>query len=342
MIVDASDDIHSKELKYKLLEKERAVEERVIADIRRRQDKIPGLKRDGFGYLAIWGDGELTPGCKECCLKNRWSQIRSTTHCNLSCKFCYYFDEKKGPSDETIPGDLYLIGGGTRHFTEDDVKSIIKIQGDRRLSGIAWLYHEPLLKIDKMIPLMKFIHEQGLHQWLYTNGVLASEENLRKLSRAGLEEIRFNLAATNCSDGVIKNMKAARRHFKYLCIESPMYTEFYNSFMEKRGAILDTGVDHIHLAELQLLNKTLLNFKGEGPIYRLRGGYVSPIKSRQLVYDIFECAAKERWRNVVLHDCSNEVKLYRGMVTGSDAYFGHVAYPSDIDEKLFYAHLEMC
>jgi pyruvate formate-lyase activating enzyme-like uncharacterized protein len=156
---------------------------------------------------------------------------------------------------------------------------------------------------------------------------LASEDTLKKLSDAGLDEIRFNLAATDCADKVIKNMKIARKYFKYLCIESPMFTKFYNSFMKKRKQILDTGVDHIHFAELQLFPRTIANFRQEGPIYRYKKGYVSPIKSRQLTYDVFEVAVKEKWKNVVLHDCSNETKFYRGVnFYLQESTFGRIDY----------------
>ncbi|MBM3252291.1 MAG: radical SAM protein [Candidatus Omnitrophica bacterium] len=311
----------------RLYQIELAVEKKVISDIRERQKKIPGLKQDELKYTAIWGDGDLTPGCKNCCLKGKWTQIRTTTKCNLNCSFCYYFGQKDALSREMIPKDLYMIQPESPLLSQDDVKLLFEIQGKKFLNGAAWLHFEPLMEKDKIFPLMKFIHGRGYHQWLYTNGILANEDTLKKLSNSGLDEIRFNLAATDCSDQVIKNMKIARKYFKYLCIESPMFTKFYNSFIKKRKQILDTGVDHIHFAELQLFPKTIANLRQEGPIYRYKKGYVSPIKSRQLTYDVFEVAVKEKWKNVVLHDCSNETKFYRGInFYSEDSTFGRIDY----------------
>jgi pyruvate formate-lyase activating enzyme-like uncharacterized protein len=319
----------------RLLRIELAVENKVIADIRERQSKIPNLKQDDLGYTAIWGDGDLTPGCKTCCLKGRWTQIRTTTKCNLNCSFCYYYGQKDLPMRELIPKGLYRIGNN--YFSETDIKLFFKTQGKEHLSGVAWLHYEPLMEIDKILSLMKLIHQNGYHQWLYTNGILANEENLKRLSDAGLDEIRFDLAATDCSSGVIKNMGIARRYFKYLCIESPMFTRFFNSFMKNKRAILDTGVGHIHFAELQLFPATSDNFRDEGPIYRYKRGYVSPIKSRQLTYDIFDVAVKEGWKSVLLHDCSNETKFFRG-VQGSQPYFGALGYQGAMKlPKVFYA-----
>jgi len=308
-----------------LLELESELEKKVITDIKKRQQAIPGLQQDNLGYTAIWGEGELTPGCRYC-LQGKWTQIRTTTKCNLNCSFCCYFGTKDIPEEERIPEEMYLIGSNNRLFTETDVRLLFEIQGKKFLEGVAWVHFEPLTRIDKIFSLMKFIHKKGYHQWLYTNGVLATEENLKKLSDSGLEEIRFNLAATNCSDEVIKNMGKARKYFKYLCIESPMFTAYYSNFMKKKKMILDTGVDHIHFAELQLFPKTKDNFKREGITYRYKKGYVSPIKSRQLIYDIFETASRERWKHVVLHDCSNGTKFFRGLSNSSIAAFGQVDY----------------
>ena len=305
---------------------ELALEKKVIGDIRKRQQAIPGLKVDHFGCTATWG-GEISQGCRNCCLKGKLTQIRTTTKCNLNCPFCYYFGQKDFPEQEGMPAEVYMIN--EHGFSEDDVRLLFEVQGKKNLHGVAWVHFEPLMAIDKMLPLMKFIHKKGYYQWLYTNGVFATEENLKKLSDAGLDEIRFNLAATDCSDKVIKNMRIARKYFKHLCIESPVFTQFYESFMKKKKEILDTGVDHIHFAELQLFPKTKDHFKGEGPVYRYKRGYVSPIKSRQLTYDIFETAAREKWKNVTLYDCSNETKFFRGV--NCSQKFGYVQYRGVLD-----------
>lgn len=172
---------------------------------------------------------------------------------------------------------------------------------------------------------MRFIADKGYHQWLYTNGIYATEDVMKKLKDAGLNEIRFNLAATNCSDKVIEKLKIARKYVDYLCIESPMFTKFYNTFIKKKQKILDTGVDHIHFAELQLFPNTFKIFVDEGPIYRHRSAYISPIKSRQLTYDIFELAANEGWKNVVLFDCSNDCKFLRGVKIRTN-HFADIGY----------------
>lgn len=323
----------------RLYQIEFAVERKVIADIRQRQKRIPGLRQDEFKYTAFWGDGDLSAGCREC-LKGTWTQVRTSSRCNLDCVFCYYHGRGQHYPGGPMPRQLYHIGGQARFFSKEDVMQVFKAQGKGRIKGVAWLFYEPLMDLEKILPVMSFLQREGYRQWLYTNGLLAGEDTLKELSDRGLDEIRFNLAATNCSLNVIKNMRAARRYFKFLCVESPVFSGFYHSFIKERRRILDTGVDHIHLAELQLFPQTLKHFKAEGPIYRYKQGYVSPIKSRQLTYDIFEAAVREKWKNVVLHDCSNETKFYRGIYSGRGAVFGDIAYYPDAGMELpksFYA-----
>jgi len=306
----------TKDLKNRI---EWEVEKRVIEDIRKRQSRFPELVTNG--YTAVLG-GSLLQSCSYC-LEGRWTQIRSSSECQLDCNFCYWHSLPK----KYLPEELFVVNDS--EFTERDIKTLLELQGDK-IKGVAWLHYEPLLYLDKILGLVNFISNKK-YQWLYTNGILATEDNLKKLKDSGLNEIRFNLAATNSDDKIIENIKVAAKYFKNLCIESPMSYSFFRSFVSKKDKILNTGVSHIHFAELQLFPYTLELFKSEGPIYRYHRGYVSPVSSRQLVYDIFEIAEKEKWP-VVLHDCSNEVKFFRGIASVKFSQFGTVSYRNSEDK----------
>ena len=58
-------------------------------------------------------------------------------------------------------------------------------------------------------------------------------------------------------------MKIARKYFKYLCIESPMVKEYYDSFIKNKNEIIETGVDHINCAELHIRENHLPYFSKE-------------------------------------------------------------------------------
>ena len=82
--------------------------------------------------------------------------------------------------------------GGTK-FYEDDMELLLSIQ--KKPTGIAYVYLEPFMEIEKYYGVIRTFHAAGVHQHMYTNGTLATEENLRALGEAGLDELRFNLGA---------------------------------------------------------------------------------------------------------------------------------------------------
>ena len=99
--------------------------------------------------------------------------------------------------------------GGTK-FYEKDIDLLLSIQ--QKPTGIAYVYLEPFMEIEKYYSVVKKFNEAKIHQHLYTNGILATEETLKALGEAGLNEIRFNLGASNCSDKVIENIRIAKKY----------------------------------------------------------------------------------------------------------------------------------
>jgi len=285
------------------------VQNKVCGDIRRRQEAIPGVRVSAHGSLATWGEGTYTPGC-QCCLFTQaaFQSIRGAADCNLSCRFCYYHNKPKA----YLPRDHYRIEG--QLFSLDDLKNLIDKRCDD-VKGIAWVYYEPFTALDKHLRAIDYISQKGIHQWLYTNGTLATEDNLKQLADCGLTELRFDLAATMCSDKVIKIMKFARQYFEYLVVESPMFEEYMISFLNNKDKILDTGLDHINCAELHLVPNIARHWANE-PLYIYNDGYVSPISSRNYTYDLIELAEKEQWKGIFINDCSNSLKYYRGVKRG--------------------------
>ena len=164
---------------------------------------------------------------------------------------------------------------------------------------------------------------------MYTNGTLATEENLRALAQSGLDELRFTLGASGCADRVIEAMAVARRYFRYVGIETPMTPEFFHAFMEKKERILAIGLDFINCAELHLNPNNIGNYWGEN-FYVCRGGYLSPIFSRELTLQFMRMADEEKWP-LLVHDCSNHTKFARdlNLRAKEGGWFGSSAYASE-------------
>lgn len=273
------------------------------------------------GRTCYVGDEARFPrGCRSCLLGSGLSAIRKTNKCNLVCKFCYNY----GELDEIPPiGEGMWEIGGTK-FYEKDIDLLLSIQ--RKPSGVAYVYLEPFMEIEKYYPVVRKFREAGIHQHLYTNGTLASEASLKALGEAGLDEIRFNLGATNCSDEVVANIASAKRHIGSVGVETPMTPEFFEAFLKKKESILRTGLDFINCAELHLNENNIWNYFGEN-LYISRHGYVSPIWSRELTLRFMRMAEMENW-DMAVHDCSNRTKFARGLNLSEKEgkWFGASAY----------------
>ena len=308
---------------------EAAVEHRNAALMR----DIPRLKtlEDRTYYV---GNGDKFPqGCRSCLFGTGLGAIRKTNRCNLHCRFCYDYGEL-----ENIPpvGEGMWEIGGTK-FHDADIGLLLSIQ--RRPTGVSYVYLEPFMEIELYYPVIRSFHAAGVHQHLYTNGTLADENSLKALGEAGLDEIRFNLGASHCSDRVIENIRAAKKYIPSVGVETPMTPEFFEAFLQKRQAVLATGLDFINCAELHLNENNLRNYFGEN-LYISRLGYISPVFSRELTLKLMRLADEEGW-DIAVHDCSNRTKFARdlNLKAREGGWFGASGYACEFSRMPYEAFL---
>ena len=282
--------------------------------------EIPGLKTLQGRTYYVGDDSKFSRGCRSCLTGTGLSAIRKTNKCNVQCRFCYNY----GELDRIPPiGEGMWQIGGTK-FYEKDIDLLLSIQN--KPTGISYVYLEPFMEIEKYYGIIARFKKAGIHQHMYTNGLLCTEENLKALGEAGLDELRFNLGASNCHDKVIENIRIAKKYIPYVGIETPMTPEFFDGFTKKKDAILSTGLDFINCAELHLNPNNIGNYEGE-PMYIARLGYVSPIWSREITFKIMKMAGDEKWP-IVVHDCSNRTKFARDLnLKGKEGgWFGASSY----------------
>ena len=285
--------------------------------------QIKGLKTLEGRTRFIGDENKFSPGCRSCLLGTGLSAIRKTNKCNLECKFCYNY----GELDDIAPIGEGLWGIGGTKFYEQDLDLLLKIQD--KPTGIAYVYLEPFMEIEKYYSIIKKFNQAKIYQHLYTNGTLATEETLKALGEAGLNEIRFNLGASNCADKVIENIAIAKKYISNVGIETPMTPEFFETFFKKKQAILATKVDFINCAELHLNANNIDNYYGAN-MYMARHGYISPIWSRELTLQFMRIAIDEQW-NLIVHDCSNHTKFARdlNLAAKEGKWFGASNYASE-------------
>ncbi len=295
--------------------------------------EIPSLKSLESRTLFVGNDEKFPRGCKSCLLGTGLSAIRKTNKCNIECKFCYNY----GDLDNIPPvGEGMWEIGGTK-FYEKDIDLLLSTY--KKPTGICYVYLEPFMEIEKYYSIIRRFKAAKIYQHLYTNGILANEENLKALGEAGLDEIRFNLGAANCSDKVIESIRIAKKYIKSVGIETPMTPEFFDGFMKKKQMILDTGLDFINCAELHLNENNIDNYEGEN-MYIARHGYISPIWSRELTLKFMKMADEEKW-DIAVHDCSNQTKFARNLNLSSKEgkWFGASSYVSEFMRTPFEAFL---
>ena len=308
---------------------------------------IPGLKAVLPGHpegvpwtpdlpactLYVGPEERFPAGCRSCLLGSGLSAVRKTNRCNAACPFCYDY----GMLDCIPPiGEGMWEIGGTR-YREEDLPLLFTLQ--RKPTGIAYVYLEPFTEIEKYYGIIRRFHEAGVHQHMYTNGIGATEEQLRSLGEAGLDELRFNLGATSCADSVIRAMETAKKFIPQVGIETPMTREFNRIFREKKDRILGTGIDFMNCAELHLNSNNLPNYFGEN-MYFCRLGYLSPIVSRDLTLDLMKDAAEEGWP-IAVHDCSNHTKFARdlNLRAKEGGWFGQSSYGCEFEHIPYGAFL---
>ena len=282
--------------------------------------EIKNLKTLENRTFFVGKESKFPQGCRSCLLGTGLSAIRKTNKCNLECKFCYNY----GELDAIHPvGEGMWEIGGTKYY-EKDLDLLLSVY--EKPTGISYVYLEPFMEIEKYYSIIKKFKAAGIHQHLYTNGTLATEETLKALGEAGLDEIRFNLGASNCADKVIENIGLAKKYIKNVGIETPMTQEFYAAFFKKKQAIFATHLDFINCAELHLNENNINNYYGEN-MYICRQGYVSPIWSRELTLKFMKIADEENW-DLAVHDCSNYTKFARSLNLSSKAgmWFGASNY----------------
>jgi len=217
--------------------------------IRSERNKIPDLRiYDGEASISL-DDRPLSKGC-QACKSGSWICIYVGEECNLSCDFCPQEDERhtKGKHDTWINGGNYSYG--IKVELEDIDKVIEK---NPQISGISFSGGEPFIFIDKIEKWSNYLTKKypNIYKWIYTNGVYVNNETLDRLSKVGLQEIRFDAAATNYSRTTIERIKLAKKYFEVVSIEIaalPWFTELLNGCLVE----LEDYITYLNIHTLQV------------------------------------------------------------------------------------------
>ena len=85
--------------------------------------------------------------------------------------------------------------------------------------------------------------------WLYTSGRFVTSENLQQLRDVGVDEIRFNIGATNYQ---LDNAKKAIGIIKHVTVEIPAVPEKLELMQSKLHEMQESGINYLNLHQLRL------------------------------------------------------------------------------------------
>jgi hypothetical protein len=213
--------------------------------------------------------------------------------CNAQCPFCFlHTHQDDEPPEDEIYNRQALMKEFHRRVDE--------------LEGVSLTGGEPLLYLPELKTAVSEMrrHKHDLHFWVYTNGILADEGHLRVLHDLGIEEIRFNLAATDYSEKILANLERARETFRYVVVEVPSYPKQKEKLLGCLEALSRIGIDQLNLQELMVTDTNVGNLEGDGyqsGIFFLKKFFL--YGSRKMTYEVMRRCVDEGY-SFTVNDCS--------------------------------------
>ena len=184
--------------------------------------------------------GDLSPGCRAC-KDGKWDCIFLCFSCNLSCDFCLtpYCHDRANATVMSAFGN--------------DLDTICEYHADSGVIGIGISGGEPLLDPKRLLFCISELRKRqpDAYIWAYTNGMLLSKQFFPCLAREGLDELRFNMAATGYAD---EHVTAMLRHavtsLPAATVEIPAIPEHTKMLQKVLPVWSDMGVKYLNLHEL--------------------------------------------------------------------------------------------
>lgn len=181
---------------------------------------------------------QISRGCK-LCGAGFWSCLFITGRCNANCFYC--------PTSQ-IHDDLPTTQG----LTFESALAYAEYVNHFKFKGVGFSGGEPFLVYDRLIEFLKKLRKKcspDLYIWMYTNGILVDEAKLKKLASLGLDEIRFDIGATNFS---LDKVKMAKGIIPNVTIEIPAIPEELERMKLLLPEMIKAGVSNLNLHQLRL------------------------------------------------------------------------------------------
>jgi len=179
----------------------------------------------------------LSPGCRSC-VEGGWSCLFINNICRGGCFFC--------PSEQKnidVPMTS-TISFTTPHDYADYLATF-------PFTGVAISGGEPFLTFERSIDYITTVRERfgdSLHVWLYTSGLHVTRDRLKQMADAGIDEIRFNICATNYS---CEAAKQAAGIIPVVTVEIPAVPEHTALLTEAMNRMTESGINYLNLHQIR-------------------------------------------------------------------------------------------
>ena len=181
---------------------------------------------------------QISKGC-QICGAGKWSCLFITNKCNAKCFYC------PAPQlNDEMPSTQGLDFSNPNEYAD----YINYFDFD----GVSFSGGEPLLYFERVLEFLKILRQKckpNLYIWIYTNGILANKAKLQALADHNLNEIRFDIGATNYR---LDKVALAKNIIPNITIEIPAVPEKKDHIIALIPEMVKSGVTNLNLHQLRL------------------------------------------------------------------------------------------
>nr|WP_321401010.1 radical SAM protein [uncultured Desulfobacter sp.] len=196
------------------------------------------------GSPAAWQFAEtkpythgISPGCA-LCGQGKWSCLFVNNICNARCFYC--------PSTQNDPG-LPM----TSSVTFENALDYADYVNQFGIEGVGFSGGEPLMTLDRVLDYLNAVQAHAcrpIYTWMYTNGILATEDKFKALRDNGLNEIRFDLSANNYD---LSGLEKAVGVIPVVTVEIPAIPEDLDVTKSLTAVLNSMGVNYLNLHQIR-------------------------------------------------------------------------------------------
>lgn len=204
---------------------------------------IEKLKEKG-AYICHNGKSiyynNISPSCIDCHTGYGSATYIITLKCNRDCFFCTNKNQ-----------DDYAEGVNKVYDILSQFQNHLKQY--KKMKSVAVTGGEPLLYAKECASFINEVKkaDESIQTRIYTNGDLVTEEIMKSLKEAGLDEIRFGLKPDSkgkISDNILENLKTAKKYIKRTMVEMP----FPKGMVYEMKSLMDV-LDNIGIYGINIL-----------------------------------------------------------------------------------------